>query len=147
MRSELQHLLVARHDRVGARCDAALQNPVVRVVVEYAHPTLRTDDRGQLGQEEGDPRQLLSVPCELAREDAEKLKVRYEQALANDFFVNWEHPTYGNIKMLNNPIKLSNTPAENRCKAPELGEDTDDILKALGYGEDEIGRMHDAGIV
>ena len=70
-----------------------------------------------------------------------------EQALANDFFMEWEHPTYGKIKLLNNPIKLSNTPAENRRKAPELGEDTDDILKALGYGKDEISRMHDAGIV
>ena len=52
-----------------------------------------------------------------------------EQAIANDFFGDWDHPTYGKIRMLNNPIKLSKTMAENRMKAPDLGEHTDEILR------------------
>lgn len=70
-----------------------------------------------------------------------------EQALANDFFVKWEHPEYGNIRMLNNPIKLSNTPAENKMRAPKLGEHTNEILQELGISETEILKMRESGIV
>jgi crotonobetainyl-CoA:carnitine CoA-transferase CaiB-like acyl-CoA transferase len=45
-----------------------------------------------------------------------------QQAIANEFFVDWDHPVYGRIKVLNNPIKLSVTKAEIRSKAPDLGE-------------------------
>ena len=70
-----------------------------------------------------------------------------EQALANDFFLEWDHPQYGKIKVLNNPIKLSKTPAQNRMKAPELGEHTTPILKELGFSEAEIAKMREAGTV
>lgn len=72
---------------------------------------------------------------------------RDEQALANDFFVDWDHPDYGNIKVVNNPIKLSETKAEIKCKAPELGEHTDEILKELDYPEEDIGKMRTSGIL
>ena len=68
-----------------------------------------------------------------------------EQAIANEFFSEWDHPTYGKIKLLNNPIKLSKTPAKNRCRAPELGEHTDQLLEELGYSPDEISKMHENG--
>ena len=70
-----------------------------------------------------------------------------EQAIANDFFVEWDHPKHGKIKLLNNPIKLSETSAQNRSPAPELGEHTDEVLKKLGYTEDEITGMRETGIV
>ncbi len=70
-----------------------------------------------------------------------------EQAIANEFFTDWDHPTYGKIKMLNNPIKLSKTPAENRSKAPDLGEHTDQILKELGYCQSDIKDMRGKGVI
>jgi formyl-CoA transferase len=70
-----------------------------------------------------------------------------EQAIANDFFGDWDHPTYGPIKLLNNPIKLSRTPAENRCKAPDLGEHTDQILAGLGYSQEKIDELRAGGII
>jgi len=80
----------------------------------------------------------LQTPLEVTRD---------EQAMANDYFVEWEHPTYGEIKMLNNPIKLSRSPAENRCKAPDLGEHTDQILEELGYDQAMISQLKNEGIV
>ncbi len=70
-----------------------------------------------------------------------------KQAIANEFFTDWDHPTYGNIKMLNNPIKLSKTIAENLCKAPELGEHTDQILEELGYSQADINIMRENGTI
>lgn len=81
----------------------------------------------------------VKTPLEVVTQD--------EQAKANDFFVEWDHPKYGKIKVLNNPIKWSKTPAEIKCKAPELGEHTDEILKEFGYSEDDIAKMKEAGII
>lgn len=70
-----------------------------------------------------------------------------EQAQVNEFFVEWDHPKYGKIKVLNNPIKLSKTPAEIQRKAPDLGEHTDELLKGLGYSEGDIAKMKESGII
>ncbi|MHB9099037.1 MAG: CoA transferase, partial [Syntrophales bacterium] len=59
----------------------------------------------------------------------------------------WDHPRYGRIKVLNNPVKLSKTPAETRMKAPELGEHTDQIMREAGYSEAEIAEMKKAGTI
>lgn len=72
---------------------------------------------------------------------------RDEQAMANDFFVEWNHPKYGKIKVINNPIKLSKTPAEIKMRAPDLGEHTEEIMKDLGYSEEEIAKMKQAGTI
>ena len=69
------------------------------------------------------------------------------QAQANEFFVDWDHPEYGKIKVLNNPIKLSKTTAENTMPAPKLGEHTEEIVKGLGYSESEIQAMKASGAI
>jgi formyl-CoA transferase len=70
-----------------------------------------------------------------------------EQALANDFFLDWDHPRYGKIKVLNNPIKLSKTPAGIKSRAPDLGEHTEEIMKGLGYSDAEIAKMKETGVI
>ena len=72
---------------------------------------------------------------------------RDEQAIANEYFCEWDHPEYGSLKLLNNPIKLSRTPAENVCKAPDLGEHTDQILERLGYEPELIEELRSSGII
>lgn len=69
------------------------------------------------------------------------------QALANDMFVEWEHPEHGIVKMISNPIKLSKTHAHIPRKAPDLGENTDEIMKRQGYSDSEIARMKNEGII
>ena len=73
--------------------------------------------------------------------------IRDRQAQANEFFVEWNHPDYGKITVLNNPIKLSKTTAEITMPAPKLGEHSEEVLKGLGYTEDEIQAMKSSGTI
>lgn len=52
--------------------------------------------------------------------------------------VETEHPDAGKMKQIGIPVKLSETPGCIRTPAPVIGQDTEDILKELGYDETEI---------
>ena len=45
------------------------------------------------------------------------------------------------------PVGMSATPGKIRCRAPRLGEHTDEILKELGYQADAIETLHDQQVV
>jgi alpha-methylacyl-CoA racemase len=52
------------------------------------------------------------------------------------------------VRLLGAPIKLSRTPADtNRKPGPALGEQTDAILRALGYDEAQVAALKEAGAV
>ena len=72
---------------------------------------------------------------------------RDEQAIANGFFGEMDVASHGKIKVLNNPIKLSKTPAGIKCRAPELGEHTAELLARLGFTPEEIADMKEKKIV
>src|SRR5262245_25991184 len=63
------------------------------------------------------------------------------QVLARELVVEVEHPTLGGIKALGSPIKMSATPPDVRRRAPLLGEHTQEVLAALGFGEEEIQKL------
>jgi crotonobetainyl-CoA:carnitine CoA-transferase CaiB-like acyl-CoA transferase len=63
--------------------------------------------------------------------------VKDPQARANDFFVPLDDPTYGQVEVVANPIKLSRTQATVK-PAPEFGQHTEEILLECGYTWDEM---------
>jgi len=69
------------------------------------------------------------------------------QAKANDFFVSYDHPTYGHIGGVANPIQLSKAPATMRMPAPELGQHTEEVLLELSYSWDDIIRFKEQGVI
>ncbi len=69
------------------------------------------------------------------------------QARANDFFVPYDHPTYGRMEVVANPIKLSKTPATIRMLAPEFGQHTEEILLENGYTREDIARFKEQGVI
>ncbi|MDO8669989.1 MAG: CoA transferase [Dehalococcoidia bacterium] len=71
----------------------------------------------------------------------------FPQALENDYIVDYDHPTYGPIKMVGLPVSLSKTPGNPFHPAPGHGEHTDEVLKSLGYSPDEIQTMKDELII
>ena len=53
------------------------------------------------------------------------------QVLAQDLVLDVKHPGHGTVRMTGFPIKLSDTPAKIHRPAPDLGADTEEILKGL----------------
>jgi alpha-methylacyl-CoA racemase len=58
-----------------------------------------------------------------------------------------EQPGAGAIKQLGVPVKMSRTPGEARDPGPVLGADTDDVLGGLGYSEEDVAALKEAGAV
>jgi crotonobetainyl-CoA:carnitine CoA-transferase CaiB-like acyl-CoA transferase len=69
------------------------------------------------------------------------------QARANDFFVVCDHPTYGRLEVLANPVILSETPATIRMAAPEFGQHTEEVLLEYGYTWEDIASFKEQGII
>jgi crotonobetainyl-CoA:carnitine CoA-transferase CaiB-like acyl-CoA transferase len=69
------------------------------------------------------------------------------QIRANDYFVPMEHPTYGRMEVVANPIRLSKTPATIRMPAPEFGQHTEEILLEYGYTWEDISHLREQGII
>jgi crotonobetainyl-CoA:carnitine CoA-transferase CaiB-like acyl-CoA transferase len=85
------------------------------------------------------------VPCGrvmgLAEVFADPQVVDQEMVLTHD------HPGHGAVRMLGFPIKFAEAPCRLRLSAPEIGGDTDAVLRELGYSREEIIALREAGVV
>jgi crotonobetainyl-CoA:carnitine CoA-transferase CaiB-like acyl-CoA transferase len=64
-----------------------------------------------------------------------------EQNLVNGYVTTVDVPQLGPIRTVGNLVTLSETPGSVKGGPPLLGEGNDEILSALGFDEDEIGRI------
>ncbi|MDG2243329.1 MAG: CoA transferase [Rhodospirillaceae bacterium] len=63
-----------------------------------------------------------------------------------DMITEVNHPDRPGLRVLNNPIKLDGKRVPIR-HAPKLGADTDVILKEVGYDDENIAALRDAGAI
>lgn len=71
----------------------------------------------------------------------------HEHVLARGMVQTVNHPTCGEIKLVGAPVKYSGWETGVRSAPPTLGEHTNEVLKGLGFGKEEIEGLRRGGVV
>jgi formyl-CoA transferase len=66
--------------------------------------------------------------------------------LENGVFTELDHPRLGKIATVNNPINVNGVVKQTPAMAPEVGEHSMEILRSIGYAEEEIQEMAHRGV-
>jgi crotonobetainyl-CoA:carnitine CoA-transferase CaiB-like acyl-CoA transferase len=69
------------------------------------------------------------------------------QAQANQYVVPFKHPMFGDVSVPGYPIQFSENEAGTRSPAPSIGEHTDEVLKDIGFSENDIRELRQAEVV
>jgi crotonobetainyl-CoA:carnitine CoA-transferase CaiB-like acyl-CoA transferase len=122
-----------RFDKEEVRFDnlAALYEIMAQVVT-----TKRTEEWLRIFDEEDIPNGPIYTLEEL-----------YNDAYLKEvgFFVRQQHPSEGAMTATNLPLDFEKTPVSLRIGPPRLGEHTREVLKGVGYGEDQISQIISRG--
>ena len=69
------------------------------------------------------------------------------QVLENNFVTSVEHSLMGPVRMAGPMIQMSQTPLAPQGASPTLGQHTDDVLRELGYDDERIAALREAGVL
>src|SRR5258708_38792017 len=69
------------------------------------------------------------------------------QVKHNKMVVEMDHPVAGPIKLLNNPLRFSETAVELRSPPPLLGQNTEEVLAELGYPAEAVAHLRQRGVI
>lgn len=85
------------------------------------------------------------VPCAPVLTIPEVME--HPQIAAREMMQELEDPGIGKYLAIGNPMVLSKTPAVIEKAAPLMGQDTEEVLKGLGYSTEEIKALYEKEIV
>ena len=70
-----------------------------------------------------------------------------EQANANGYILEIEHPRQGAVRVIPLPLSFSESPVDSSRPEPLLGEHSEVVLRERGYSNDEIESLRGAGVI
>lgn len=73
--------------------------------------------------------------------------LEHEHTRARGMVVDVEHAECGTIRMVNTPVKYSESTPGVRSAPPTLGQHTAEVLGELGFSEGGIAALRDEGVV
>jgi formyl-CoA transferase/CoA:oxalate CoA-transferase len=85
------------------------------------------------------------VPCGSVREISEVLAD--PQIAAREMVREVEHPAIGAARVINSPVKMSDTPPGVRTAPPTLGQHTNAVLRELGYDDQRLAALGSARVI
>jgi CoA:oxalate CoA-transferase len=88
---------------------------------------------------------VAGVPCERVKTLPQVFAD--PQTIDQEMVITADHPGHGTVSTLGFPIKFSEAPCCLRRPAPDLGADSDEVLRDLGYSTSEIARLRETGVV
>jgi len=125
-------------DRIVKQLDMELDE-ITREVMEEKVADMTRDEAVALFTDAG-------LPCAPVYHVDEA--VEDPHVIARDMFVEMDHAKAGKIKLINFPVKFSETPAQLKTPAPLLGEHNKEILTDLmGFNDEEIKELMKKGVI
>ena len=109
---------------------------VLRDIIDEIFPTRTTDEWEERLQRWGQRYGRVKTYDEVVTD---------ETNLINGYVVEVDHPEYGPISVVGNPIRLSATPAEPGVVAPALGQHTEEVLLEAGFSWEDIDQLRAQG--
>jgi CoA:oxalate CoA-transferase len=85
------------------------------------------------------------VPVSGVKNIAEALENEHLQA--RNMVITVDDPVIGALKLVGNPIHLSENPPILEVPSPTLGQNTEQLMEALGYTKKEIFSLKDKGVI
>ena len=80
------------------------------------------------------------IPAGEVRDVEEALTSK--ETIARGMIVDQSHPRLGTIRGIRSPMSLSETPVRDPEAAPDLGANTDEVLRELaGYSDEQIAAL------
>jgi crotonobetainyl-CoA:carnitine CoA-transferase CaiB-like acyl-CoA transferase len=69
------------------------------------------------------------------------------QVKANNYLVDYVHPQHGPFQVAASPVQFDLESTEVRRVAPEMGQDTEQVLLEHGFTWEDIARLKDKRVV
>lgn len=69
------------------------------------------------------------------------------QAIVNNFYADIEIPGVEKGKLLNSPVTFRQNPASIKSAAPEIGQNTEEVLLELGYSWEDIAGLKEQKVI
>jgi crotonobetainyl-CoA:carnitine CoA-transferase CaiB-like acyl-CoA transferase len=85
------------------------------------------------------------VPCAPALTRAEAIE--HPQVVASGIIIEQQHPVAGRLRQTRTAARFDGTPATDFTGAPLLGEHNDTLLSELGFSQEEVAGLREAGVV